>query len=446
MVVVGAGDCGTRAAFELREAGWNGPITLVGAEHSRPYERPPLSKYVLTGSEGNVEPPALYEDGALRDAGIEYVAGATVTGVDREGHEAVLADGRRIPYERLLLATGASARRLPVAGIEAGGVNYLRSRADAIVLRDRLRPGARIGVIGAGFIGLELAAAAAARGCAVTVIEAAPRPMSRAVPADIATAVADRHRQAGVDLRCGLAVERLTRRDGALLLELGAPREVPGPAVQRLPHRRDWSGPAAEPPAYTAPRPSEALPLAFDTVVAGVGAVPETALAEKAGLAIDNGVRVDDRLTTFDPDIFAAGDCCSFPHPLYGGRRIRLEAWRNAQDQGRAVARHMLGDGQPFAAVPWFWSDQFDLTLQIAGLPDAAALEVVRERPDGVTIRFGLGDDGRLLSAAAVGTGNAVAKDIRPAEMLIARRAVPDPATLADPAVPLKTLLRQAPR
>jgi 3-phenylpropionate/trans-cinnamate dioxygenase ferredoxin reductase subunit len=187
------------------------------------------------------------------------------------------------------------------------------------------------------------------------------------------------------------------------------------------------------------------LPLAFDTVVAGVGAVPETGLAEKAGLAIDNGVRVDDRLTTSDPDIFAAGDCCSFPHPLYGGHRIRLEAWRNAQDQGRAVARNMLGDERPFAAVPWFWSDQFDLTLQIAGLPDAAAQEVVRDRPDGVTIRFGLGDDGRLLSAAAIGTGNAVAKDIRLAEMLIARRAVPDSATLADPAVPLKSLLRQAP-
>ncbi|MGI5192930.1 NAD(P)/FAD-dependent oxidoreductase [Streptomyces sp. CA-288835] len=434
MVVVGAGECGTRAAFELREAGWNGAITLVGAEHSRPYERPPLSKYVLTGSEGNVEPPALYEDGALRDAGIEYVSGATVTGIDRDGHEAVLADGRRIPYERLLLATGASARRLPVAGIEAGGVRYLRSRADAIVLRDRLRPGARISVIGAGFIGLELAAAAAARGCEVTVIEAAPHPMSRAVPAAIAATVADRHRQAGVDLRCGLAVERLTRRDGALLLELGAPPEVPGS-----------SRPAAEQHTNTAPRPSEALPLAFDTVVAGVGAVPETALAEKAGLAIDNGVRVDDRLTTSDPDIFAAGDCCSFPHPLYGGRRIRLEAWRNAQDQGRAVARSMLGDEQPFAAVPWFWSDQFDLTLQIAGLPDAAAREVVRDRPDGVTIRFGLGDDGRLLSAAAVGAGNAVAKDIRLAEMLIARRAVPDPAALADPAVPLKSLLRQVP-
>ncbi|GAA2629873.1 NAD(P)/FAD-dependent oxidoreductase [Streptomyces vastus] len=410
MVVVGAGECGTRAAFELREAGWTGPITLVGAENVLPYERPPLSKSVLTGPDDACEPTALCEGRALRDAGIEFVAGAAVTGIDRDAHHAVLSDGRRIGYQRLLLATGAAARRLPLAGIDAGGVRYLRSRADALVLRDRLRPGARIRVIGAGFIGLELAAAAAARGCAVTVIEAAPRPMSRAVPTAIATALADRHRQAGVDLRCGLTVERLTRRDGVLLLEL-AGGEL----------------------------------LECDTVVAGVGAVPETALAEKAGLAVENGVRVDARLATSDPDIFAAGDCCSFPHPLYGGRRIRLEAWRNAQDQGRAAARNMLGDDQPFAAVPWFWSDQFDLTLQIAGLPDTAGQEVVRERPDGVRIRFGLGTDGRLLYAAAIATGNAVAKDIRLAEMLIARRAAPATAALADPATPLKALLRQAP-
>ncbi|MDN0200083.1 FAD-dependent oxidoreductase [Streptomyces sp. S.PNR 29] len=410
MVVAGAGECGVRAAFELREAGWTGPVTLVGAENALPYERPPLSKSVLAEPEGAREPPALCEDRALQDAGIEFLAGATVTGIDRDRHQAVLADGRRIPYQRLLLATGANARRLPLAGVDAGGVRYLRSRADAIVLRDRLRPGARIGVIGAGFIGLELAAAAAARGCAVTVIEAAPRPMSRAVPADLAATVADRHRQAGVDLRCGQGVERLVRRNGALLLELAG-------------------GETAE----------------YDTVVAGVGAVPETALAEKAGLAVENGVRVDDRLTTSDPDIFAAGDCCSFPHPLYGGRRIRLEAWRNARDQGRAAARNMLGDDRPYAAVPWFWSDQFDLTLQIAGLTDAAARAVVRARPDGVRIRFGLEADGRLLSAAAVGPGNSVAKDIRLAELLIARRAAPDPAALGDPAIPLKTLLRQAP-
>ncbi|MER5219831.1 NAD(P)/FAD-dependent oxidoreductase [Streptomyces flaveus] len=410
MVVVGAGECGTRAAFELREAGWTGPITLVGSENVLPYERPPLSKSVLTGPEEACEPTALCESRVLRDAGIKFIAGAAVTGIDRDAHHAVLSDGRRIAYQRLLLATGATARRLPLAGIDAGGVRYLRSRADALVLRDRLRPGARVGVIGGGFIGLELAAAAAARGCAVTVIEAAPRPLSRAVPTAIATAVADRHRQAGVDLRCGLTVERLTRRDGALLLEL-AGGEM----------------------------------LECDTVVAGVGAVPETALAEKAGLAVENGVRVDARLTTSDPDIFAAGDCCSFPHPLHDGRRIRLEAWRNAQDQGRAAARNMLGDDQPFAAVPWFWSDQFDLTLQIAGLPDTAAQEVVRERPDGVRIRFGLGTDGRLLSAAAIGAGNAVAKDIRLAEMLIARRAAPDAAALTDPATPLKALLRQAP-
>ncbi|MPY81101.1 MAG: ferredoxin reductase [Actinophytocola sp.] len=399
MVVVGAGECGARAVFELRDAGWTGPITLVGAEDVHPYERPPLSKAVLTG---DAAPVPVRDADALREADVEFVAGVAASDIDRDRNELVLADGRRIPYERLLLATGASARRLPLFG-----VSYLRSQADALALRDRLRPGARVGVIGGGFIGLELAASATARGCAVTVVEAEPRLLSRAVPAEVAAVVADRHEQAGVDVRCGTGVAAVRDR-GVLELTTGET-------------------------------------LDCDVVVAGVGAVPETALAKNAGLAIDNvenGVRVDDRLRTSDPDIFAAGDCCSFPHPLYG--RIRLEAWRNAHDHAVTAARNLLDADEPHTAVPWFWSDQYDLNLQIAGLPDAATSEVVRQRSDGVETRFGLGADGTLLSAAAVGTGNAVAKDVRLAEMLIAARAMPDPASLADPDTALKALLRAA--
>jgi 3-phenylpropionate/trans-cinnamate dioxygenase ferredoxin reductase component len=157
---------------------------------------------------------------------------------------------------------------------------------------------------------------------------------------------------------------------------------------------------------------------------------------------VDNGVRVDSRLRTSDPDIFAAGDCCSFPHPLYGDRRIRLEAWRNAHEQADTAARNLLGADEPYQAVPWFWSDQYDLTLQITGLLEAATNEAVRTRPDGVEIRFGLGTDGRLVSAAAIGPENTVAKDIRLAEMLIAAQAAPAAAALTNPAMPLKTLLR----
>lgn len=178
-----------------------------------------------------------------------------------------------------------------------------------------------------------------------------------------------------------------------------------------------------------------------DSIVAGVGAVPDTALAEDAGLAIENGVRADERLATSDPDIFAAGDCCSFPHPLYGGRRIRLEAWRNAQDQGSLAARNMLGANEAYRAVPWFWSDQYDQTLQIAGLPDEGVGQVERDVGEGGRLFFHLAADGRLVAASGVGPISKVARDIRLAEMLIARQARPDPAALADPNVRLKSLL-----
>jgi 3-phenylpropionate/trans-cinnamate dioxygenase ferredoxin reductase component len=390
IVVVGAGECGARAAITLREQGCD--VTLVGAEV--PYERPPLSKAVLTTDA---------ERATIDVPDVDFVPGVTATELDLDDHRLTLSDGRNIGYQRLLLTTGAVARQLP----GPDGIHHLRTHHDALALREELTPGARVGVIGGGFIGLELASSAVARGCEVTVIEIAPRLMGRAVPEPIASVMAARHTAAGVDLRCSTGLTRLERTAAGWNLEL-------------------TTGSA----------------LTCDVVVAGIGSVPETALAEKAGLAVDNGVRVDGLFATSDPDVFAAGDCCSFPHPLYDGRRMRLESWRAAKDQGAAAARAMLGGDEPYAAVPWFWSDQHDMSLQIAGLPDAAATETVRSRADGVEIRFGLDTDGRLLAASAVGPGNSVAKDIRLAEMLIARRAAPDPAALADPAVALKTLLR----
>jgi 3-phenylpropionate/trans-cinnamate dioxygenase ferredoxin reductase subunit len=178
-----------------------------------------------------------------------------------------------------------------------------------------------------------------------------------------------------------------------------------------------------------------------DAILAGIGAIPETGLAERAGLAIDNGIAVDERLATNDPDIFAAGDCCSFPHALYGGRRVRLEAWRNAQDQGNAAAASLLGGSDAYEAVPWFWSDQYDITLQIAGLADEGSETVTRDLGDDARLDFHLANDGRLVAASAVGPNGKIARDVRLAEMLIARRAPPDRAALADPAIKLKGLL-----
>jgi 3-phenylpropionate/trans-cinnamate dioxygenase ferredoxin reductase component len=394
IVIAGAGECGTRAAFALREEGWDGRIVLAGAEP--PYERPPLSK---TG-----EYKLICGGAALSEAGITFLPGAEVTGLDTAGHMLELADGRRLPYRSLLLATGARARRLPFGGAP---VHVLRSYADSAALRARLAPGRRVAVIGGGFIGLELAASAAALGCLVTVVELGPRLMGRAVPARVAAVMAAQHVKAGVDIRCGTGVTGLAQSTSGIAITL-----------------------------------AEGTVLEADVVVAGVGAMPEISLAAAAGIETGNGITVDARFATSAPDVFAAGDCCRYPHPLYDGEPLRLESWRAAQEHGAAAARAMLGGTEPYAAVPWFWSDQHDYTLQVAGLASAAAREAVRVRPDGVEIWFGLSDGGRLVAAAAAGPGNSVAKDIKLAEMLISRRATPDPAALADPGVALKSVLR----
>ena len=396
MVIAGAGECGTRAAFTLREQGWDGRIVLVGAEPSPPYERPPLSKT------GEFRP--LCDDRMLRAAGITLISGTEATGLDTAAHAVRLADGRRVAYRSLLLATGARARRLPVDGPR---VYLLRTQADSVALRRRLLPGVRVGVIGGGFIGLELASSAAALGCAVTVIELGPRLMGRAVPARIAAVMAKRHVAAGIDVRCGTAVTGL-----------------------------------AQAPSGAAITIAEGGTVEADVIVAGVGAVPETSLAAAAGIETGDGVIVDSGFATSAPDVYAAGDCCRYPHPLYGGQSLRLESWRAAQEHGAAAARSMLGAAEPYVGVPWFWSDQHDLTLQVAGLTSAAVGEVVRTRRDGTEIWFGLAAEGRLVAAAAAGPGNSVAKDMKLAEMLIARRAIPDPKLLADPAVALKSMLR----
>lgn len=400
MVIVGAGEAGAWAAITLREQGWDGPVTLIGAESRPPYERPPLSKAVLL-AEAEPAPATVLDRDRAGALGIELILGTEVTAIDRTARSVTLAGGRALPYARLLLATGARPRRLALPGHEQA--LYLRRFEDTLALRPRLRPGARIAIIGGGFIGLELAAAASARGCAVTVIEALPRILMRGVPAELAAAIADRHRAAGVELRTGIGVERI-EPDGAVVLADGSR-------------------------------------IAADTVIAGIGAVPETALAEAAGLAIDNGIAVDATLATSDPDIFAAGDCAACAHPLYPGRRIRLEAWRNALDQGVLAARAMLGRGEAIAAVPWFWSDQHELTLQIAGLADEGRTTVGRDLGDGARLLFHLAADGRLVAAGGLGPLGKIGREVRLAEMLIARRAAPDPGSLASPEVKLKSLL-----
>ncbi|RVB48859.1 ferredoxin reductase, partial [Mesorhizobium sp. M7A.F.Ca.CA.002.03.1.1] len=253
---------------------------------------------------------------------------------------------------------------------------------------------------------LELAAAARKLGAAVTVIEAQPRILIRGVPAEIAEIIHEAHVAEGVDILCGDGIASIADDGNEVRTTLAGGREI-----------------------------------VADLAIIGIGAVPVAGLAAEAGLTIDNGIAVDAELRSCDPDIFAAGDCCSFPLAVYGGRRVRLEAWRNAQEQGALAARNMLGAGEAHAAVPWFWSDQYGLSLQIAGLSDEGKNTVRRDLGDGAFILFHLAEDGRLVAASGIGPGNAVARDIRLAEMLIAKRAKPAPEALGSPDVKLKSLL-----
>lgn len=403
IVIVGAGEAGVRAALELRAQGWSGGIALIGGEPRLPYERPPLSKQHLLADEA---PAVIANENALLEAGISFIRGVPAVRIHREARRVELADGSELPYERLLLATGAAPRRLAVPGDGAHELLYLRRYEDVRPIRDRLQPGRRIAVIGGGFIGLETAAGAIARGCEVTLIEAAPRILMRGVPPQIAELTKRLHRDAGVGFHIGAAIASIDRSGGRLAIRLADGRRV-----------------------------------IADAAIAGIGAVPDTALAEACGLAVDNGIRTDERLTTSDPDIFAAGDCCSFPHPLYGGRRIRLESWRNARDQGAHAAAAMLGAAQPYAALPWFWSDQYDRTLLVAGLPDAADRIVTRDLGASGKLFFHLAEDGHLTAASAFGPSDEIAKPFRQAEMLVERQPKPAPERLADPAVRLKQLL-----
>jgi 3-phenylpropionate/trans-cinnamate dioxygenase ferredoxin reductase subunit len=343
IVIVGAGEAGARAAAALRENHYSGAITLIGEERHLPYERPPLSKAAMTAID---EPGAatIMTEAQLAAHGIRHLSGVMVTDIDRAGHSVLLDDGSRIPYARLLLATGARPRKLTTPGADAETVLYLRTFSDALAMRACLQPGSRLAVIGGGFIGLEIAASAKGRGCSVTVVEMAPRILGRAVPAEVASVVAEAHTAAGIRQIVGIGVAGIERQGSERVVVL-----------------------------------ADGTRLVCDAIIAGVGAIPETGLAEKAGLTIENGIRVNGQLRTDDPDIFAAGDCCAFPHPVFGGRRLRLEAWRNAQDQGNHAARAMLGETAAFEVVPWFWSDQHDQTLQIAGLPDEGDTTVTRD-------------------------------------------------------------------
>lgn len=400
MVIVGGGKAGARAAIGFRENGYEGMVTLVSNETLLPYDRPPLSKASITG-EAEPEPIYLLDEDMMKSLKVNFLHSAAATSIDKTGKTLTLADGKKLTYDRLLIATGAAPRKLSLAGAERA--LDLRDLSDAIKIRNSFSAGRDIAIIGGGFIGLELAASAARRGCHVTVIEAQPRILMRGVPEEISTIIMAKHEAAGNAILTGTGISHIDASNVAL---------------------------------------SDGRKIAADIVIAGIGASPRIGLAEQAGLALDNGIACDSGMQTSDPHIFAVGDCCSFPHPVFGNARLRLEAWRNASDQAVIAVENMLGGTRVYEAVPWFWSDQFDLTLQIAGMPGLGTSVIRRPLKDGAFILCHLDAVGRLVGASGIGQGNIIARDVRLLEMLIGKRAKPDSAILSDGGSQLKALLK----
>jgi 3-phenylpropionate/trans-cinnamate dioxygenase ferredoxin reductase subunit len=401
MVVVGGGLAGAKAAETLREEGFDGRVVLVAEEPERPYERPPLSKDYLNGSK---ERDVIY----VHDAGwydehdVDLRTGVRAVALDPGAHELELEGGERLGYRALLLATGATPRRLPLPGADLDGVHYLRTAADSDALRASLSPGDRsVVVVGAGWIGLEVAAAARSYGNAVTIVEPQPQPLRAVLGDEIGAVFAQLHRDRGVDLRLSTGVREFRGDGGRVRAVVTDAGEVPA-----------------------------------DVVVVGVGVAPRTELAEAAGLEIANGVVVDASLRTSAPDVYAAGDIAFWPHPRYG-RRIRVEHWANALNGGPAAARAMLGREVTYDRLPYFFTDQYDLGMEYSGLSGADASVVCRGNPDsGEFIAFWL-DDGRVQAAMNVNVWD-VTDDLQ--ALVRANRPV-DTDRLADPDVPLKDLV-----
>jgi 3-phenylpropionate/trans-cinnamate dioxygenase ferredoxin reductase subunit len=406
VVIVGAGHAGVQVAASLREEGYSGAIKLLSAEPHLPYQRPPLSKAFLKGAM-EAEGLPLRAAQFYPDKDIDLLLGEEAVEIDRRAQRLTLASGKTLDYGHLVLATGARQRPLEVPGIGLDGVLTLRDLSDARTLRERLGGARRIVVIGAGFIGLEIAATATSLGGEVTIVELAPRPLGRAVSPATSAFFLEAHRVFGAQFHLGLGVAALHGRDGALT-------EVELSNGERLP---------------------------ADIAVIGIGVLPEDRLAQAAGLACENGIVVNASLESSDPLISAVGDCAIFPS-AHLGFPVRLESVQNAVDQARTIARRIVGKPEPYGALPWFWSDQGDLKLQIVGLSHGVDQWVLRGDPQTRSFAaFGF----RKGELAAVETVN------RPGDHMAARRIIGAGLPIsaeqaADSAFDLRKLATSAPK
>jgi 3-phenylpropionate/trans-cinnamate dioxygenase ferredoxin reductase component len=401
-VIVGASLAGAAAANALRDEGFRGRIVLVGAETELPYERPPLSKAYLLGT-ADRSTIYLHDERWYAEKSIELLLGRRATLLDRAAHEIELDGRERIGYTKLLLATGSSPRQLRSPGSDLDGVHYLRRVEDSEKLRDAIRGGGRIVVVGAGWIGLETAAAAREYGCEVTVIDPEPTPLRAALGTEMGAVFARLHHAHGVDLRLGHNVTGLRGRGRVSAVMTSAGSEFPA-----------------------------------DAVVVGIGARPNTELAERAGLTCENGIVVDQSLRTDDPDIYAAGDVANSFNPLYG-KQIRVEHWANALHGGPVAAKAMLGQQVTFDHIPYFFTDQYDVGMEFSGWfrPGGYEQVVTRGDVDGRAFHAFWLSDRRVVAAMHI---NRWDDGIAPAQELIRSGQPVDPDRLADTSVPIGTL------
>ncbi|MDY6860060.1 MAG: FAD-dependent oxidoreductase [Pseudomonadota bacterium] len=398
IVIIGAGQAGSALAVKLRSLEFTGAITLVGEEAAPPYQRPPLSKKYLMGE---LELKRLYlrPESFYADNGISLHLSETAVAIDRKD-KVVIAGGAAIPYDQLALTTGSVPRRLPGSiGGELDGVHVVRNLADVDAMAPAFTEGARVLIVGGGYIGLEAAAVAAKLGLKVTLVEMGDRILQRVAAPQTSDFFRDLHRAHGVDLREGIGLTRLLGEDRVTGAEL-----------------------------------SDGTILELDFVIAGVGVTPATELAEAAGLTIDNGIAVDAFGRTSDPSIWSAGDCASFP---YKGGRIRLESVQNAIEQAELVAANMLGAEKPYMPYPWFWSDQYDVKLQIAGLNTGYDNVVVRPGAGAAQSNWYYAGD-TLLAVDAMNDPRAYMIGKR----MLEQGKSPSPAAIADPETDLKELLK----
>lgn len=390
IVIVGGGHAGGRVAERLRAQGFKDTIDVIGEETELPYERPPLSKSCLIGPDPIVNAHLVTEQ-RWRDMEVTFHLGCIAVAIDRAGRQIQMSNGRRLPYRHLVLATGLRPRRLAVLDPVASQVSYLRNFEEARKLRDRLRPGLRLLIIGAGLIGLEVAASAVTRGVEVTIVEAAPRPLTRLFPEPLSLWLSDIHRKAGVEILCRRTVEHVAPRENGVCVTLDC-----------------------------------GLEIMADEILVAIGGAPNDAIAREAGLAVNDGIVVNGFGQTSDPDIFAVGDVARHDNEIFG-RNWRLESWRNAEDMAAVVAANLCGVRQAYREVPWFWTDQYDWNIQIAGMPETE-MEVLTRGEMGQRGYLAYYCQGRTLrGAVGIGCG----RDIRIAREIMRSGAAIDRSDLA---------------